>query len=378
VSRAPDAGPGQAPGTRQRGTSRAREQRLRRGGLFVPLVFAFAAQLEGIPVAEFMESPTKLTSGLRSVFGHFGVDGVVCWSDDTAPAATLSCPLDWSTYPPGVAAVPPPQDPGGDCAAGTGEAAARARAVEARLSDLPGRGPTGTAVEVVRRMATLLPDTVLVASVPGPVTLARQLGGLSLADVAAHGDLLRLATKACLAYAKALGEAGLDVLLVREEALAPPATARAAGGPAADRGGGTPSTEPALLPAADLARLYSPIWNTARHYGLIALLAPGEHSESALVAVATAVDGVVVPPHEVPEARRHFKRVGVVLPAGLVAHPDRDLRAYLDAHDVVGVVRGGVFLVTTDGEVPLDIGREELIAGIETMRELISGGIERD
>ncbi|MCJ7797510.1 MAG: hypothetical protein MUQ56_12240 [Thermoleophilia bacterium] len=356
MSRAPDAEPGHAPGTRQRGTSRAREQRLRRGGLFVPLVFAFAAQLEGMPVAEFMESPTKLTSGLRSVFGHFGVDGVVCWSDDTAPAATLSCPLDWSTYPPGVAAVPPPPDPGGDCAAGTGEAVARARAVEARLSDLPGQGPTGTAVEVVRRMATLLPDTVLVASVPGPVTLARQLGGLSLADVAAHGELLRLATKACLTYTKALGEAGLDVLLVREEALAAPGAAS----------------------AADLARLYSPIWNTARHYGLIALLAPGVHSEAALVALAAAVDGVVVPPHEVPEARRHFKRVGVVLPAGLVEHPDRDLRAYLNAHDVVGVVRGGVFLVTTDGEVPLDIGREALIAGVETMRELISGGIERD
>ncbi len=314
----------------QRGTSRAREQRLRQGGLFVPLVFAFTAGLEGLPVAEFLDSPTKIVNGLRSVYGYFSGDAVACWCDDTALAATLGCPRDWSTYPPRVAALPPP--------------AAEFPATKAETAP---DEPAAVAAEVVRRLGQLLPDAVLVGAMPGPGLLAAQVSGVKSGSVT-DPERLREAAKACLAHAKALSDAGLDILLVREHCVAEP---------------------DGDLSASGIARLYSPIWNTTRHYGVAALLAPEVHDAARLAALAAVIDGVVVPPVEARGARAGFKRVGIALPSELLELPKPELRAYLHEHDLPGLVGGGVFLVTTDREVPPDIEREALIAGVRAVRD---------
>jgi len=350
------------PNVRERGVSRVREQRLRQGGLFVPLVFSFAASLEGMSPEDFLASPTKVSNGLRTVFASFGVDGLAGWCDNTAPADTLSCRLDWDTYPPAVEA--PPEG----------------------MPDLGGigvAGATGVATEVVRRLGSLLPDTVLVGTMPGPVTLAEQTaapglsGSASVPSGSVPGedlDLLRVAAKACLAYAKALGEAGLDVLLVRENRLLVP-------------GDG--------LSSGDIGRLYSSIWNTARFYGMAALLAIGEesapdagetlpvppsHSAAGLLPLAGVVDGLVAPPASLEEWRgalgKGLRRTGVALPAHLPGESADAIGAYLRGHAIAERVRDGrLFLVTTDGEVPPDVDRAALIAGIETIRDHVRGGV---
>lgn len=345
------------PNVRERGVSRVREQRLRQGGLFVPLVFSFAASLEGMSPEDFLSSPTKVSNGLRTVFASFGVDGLAGWCDNTAPADTLSCRLDWGTYPPAVVGAPPPEG----------------------VPDLGGigvAGATGVATEVVRRLGSLLPDTVLVGTMPGPVTLAEQTAapGPSGSAPGEDLDLLRVAAKACLAYAKALGEAGLDVLLVRENRLLVP-------------GDG--------LSSGDIGRLYSSIWNTARFYGMAALLAlgggeastadagdtplvPPAHSAAGLLPLAGVVDGLVAPPASLEEWRgalgKGLRRTGVALPADLPGESADAIGAYLRGHAVgEGVRDGRLFLVTTDGEVPPDVDRAALIAGIETIREHVRG-----
>lgn len=345
------------PNVRERGVSRVREQRLRQGGLFVPLVFSFAASLEGLSPEDFLASPTKLSNGLRTVFASFGVDGVAGWCDDTACADTLSCTLDWCTYPPAVVEAPPQEG----------------------VPDLGGIGvvgATGVATEVVRRLGSLLPDTVLVGTMPGPVTLARQLAGpgSSCATPAEDLEQARVAAKVCLAYAKTLGDAGLDVLLVREEGLLVPTGDVSAG---------------------DIARLYSSIWNTARFYGLAALLAVGEgsahdagddtggpsvHSTAGLLALAGAIDGLVAPPALIEEwsgvLGKGFKRIGVALPSDLLVESVDTVDAYLREYAVADRVRDGrLFLVTTDGEVPPDVDRAALIVGLETIRDHMRGEI---
>ncbi len=332
---------------RERGVSRVREQRLRQGGLFVPLVFSFAASLEGLTPEEFLGSPTKLSNGLRTVFASFGVDGVAGWCDNTAPAATLGCRLDWADYPP-VVEAPSEGVPG--------------------LDGIGVEGATGVAAEVVRRLGTLLPDTVLLGTMPGPVALARQLAGVGssggLADDSPDLEQVRAAAKVCLAYAKALGDAGIDVLLVREDHLLAPDDGASPG---------------------DIARVYSSIWNTARFYGLAALLALGDESDhggtggagdraARLEPLAGVVDGIVAPPAwaagYAAALGSGVKRMGLALPPGLLAAPRGSIREYLEEHLAGERMREGrPFLITTDGEVPPDVDRAALIVGIETTRD---------
>lgn len=362
---------------RERGVSRVREQRLRQGGLFVPLVFSFAASLEQLTPEAFLASATKASNGLRTVFASFDVDGVAGWCDDTAPADTLSCTLDWCTYPPAVVEAPPPE-------------------VAPDLGRIGVAGATGVATDVVRRLGSLLPDTVLVGTMPGPVTLARQLagpgaGGPDSGDSTPGEGLerVRVAAKACLAYAKALGDAGLDLLLVREEALLVPTDGVSAG---------------------DIARLYSSIWNTARFYGLTALLALGgegardvvggrhdaragaggpsaqsasAYSAAGLLALAGVVDGLVAPPalieHWSDVLDHGFRRIGLALPANLPAQPVDVIDAYLRGHAVAERMRDGrLFLVTTDGEVPPSTDRAALLVGLMTIRDHVRGAGAHD
>ncbi len=319
-------------------------------------MFSFAASLEGLTPEDLLASPTKLSNSLRMLFASFGVDGIAGWCDDTACAATLSCTLDWCTYPPVVVQAPPPE-------------------AVPDLGAIGVQGPTGVATEVLRRLGSLLPETVLVATMPGPVTLARHLSGTRASEETPAEVLERVrgAAKACLAYAKTLGDAGLDVLLVREEELLVPAEGVSAG---------------------DIARLYSSIWNTARFYGLTAMLALGEevardgddaasapwaHTTAALRALAPVVDGVVAPPpllEECRDALKGFKRIGLALPADLPARPADVISAYLREYAVADQVRHGrLFLVTTEGEVPLDVDRAALIVGLETIRDHLKGEV---
>ncbi len=178
-------------------------------GIFAPLVLAQAAEIEALPLREFLTNPTKLAKGLTALHQALATDAVVTAGADGLLAEAAGAELDWSTYPPAVASHP---GAGGTLPVETAEQAATHPRVEA-------------AVEATARLAATLPrDPVLVAALTGPATLAAQLGGEWFAATAGDGrpeaeTFLEAVGQIALTVTKRLLEAGANlVVLVEEEA----------------------------------------------------------------------------------------------------------------------------------------------------------------
>ena len=170
--------------------------------MFVPILFSFGASMTDTPPAEYLHDPTKISNALRMVQGYFHLDGLFVYADPTALAEAAGCALEEGEFPPRVRALEPwPLD------------------VAQRLAGLPQRGRVAVALEVAKRLNILLPDCLLAYVLTGPVTLARQLSGRGPAELLQGPDLLSDTTKGSLSVAKAMGDAGIDLLLVWEESL---------------------------------------------------------------------------------------------------------------------------------------------------------------
>ena len=156
-------------------TPRARVRLLSRSGraqpgLFAPLVLAQAAEIEALPLEAFLTDPAKLAKGLTALHQALGTDGVV-----VAAAGLL------------------------------GRAAGATERVNA-------------AVEATLRLAATLPgDPALVAALPGPAAVAAELDS---GDVEEAGGLV-------LTVLKRLLEAGVNLVVLIEEAAPSPSAMEA-------------------------------------------------------------------------------------------------------------------------------------------------------
>lgn len=186
--------------------------------LFVPIVFSLGAKLENVPLRAFLTNPTKISNSLRQIRSHQSSDGVACYFDPFLEVEALGGMLEWTTddRPPTIRW---PEH------AGSGELPRGLRSPDEAAKC--GRVPV--AVEVIRRLKSLLrDDSILMAGVSGPLTLAAHLvqlkleGGLQFEDL--PGDALELASSAGTQIAAALGEAGANLIFIQEEFL-PPLTA---------------------------------------------------------------------------------------------------------------------------------------------------------
>jgi hypothetical protein len=313
--------------------SRGKRERLKKGGLFVPLIFSFGAVLEDMPLKEFLEDPTKLSNTLRTIQNYFQVDGVVCYGDTTVLAESLGCSLSNDSYPPVV-------DPLGELPEG----------FDARLMELPQAGRVATAIEVTKRLNTLLPESILLCLVPGPVTLAGQLMGLPSAEVLNRPDLLGSAGKASLTLTRALGDAGIDIVVIREETL-----------PLLDE-----------VTAKVLNRCYAPIWNTAKFYDLSPILMIKEFLPENIEALLKIVGDIVLPADSVPKKLPKIKRLSFSLPVSLLEKDSEEIEAFLAQKGISDAAESSrLFFVTTDNEVPKDIHKEFMIRGIQTIRDIL-------
>lgn len=180
-------------------SARSRARQLARHGTFdrgqgttpalvCPLVLAQAAEIEALPLGQFLTDPTKLANGLRALHGAFGTDVIVTAAADDLAACSLA-------------------------AAAAGAA-----------GDLPaaviGHPRVAAAVEATRRLAATAEHAALAAALCGPAQLAAQLGRPP-ADAAA----LEVCGAGLLALAKAFLEAGAHLLLLVEAGPVPPAAA---------------------------------------------------------------------------------------------------------------------------------------------------------
>jgi hypothetical protein len=313
--------------------SRVKKERLKKGGLFIPLIFSFGAALEDMPLKEFLRDATKLSNTLRTLQNYFQVDGIVCYADTTVLAESLGCRLSNDRYPQVVEPLGRfPED------------------FEARLAELPQVGRVATAIEVTKRLNILLPDSILLCLVPGPVTLASQLIGRPSVELLNHREILEMAAKASLILTKALGDGGIDIVVIREETL-----------PLLDE-------ETTKI----LSRCYAPIWNTAEFYDLSPLLMIGEFLPENTDRLHKLVDSIVFPADNVPETLHKAKKLSFALPVSLLEKDHEEIEAFLAKKGISDAAEASrLFLVTTDHEVPKSIHKEFMIKGIQTIRDLL-------
>jgi Uroporphyrinogen decarboxylase (URO-D) len=181
--------------------------------LFLPIVFSLGARIENVSLRNFLTNPTKISNALRQIRTHLRSDGITCYFDPYLEAEALGGVLDWESDArhPSLRWPQPSHDgelPEGLCAP----------------DETAKRGRVPIAIEVIRRLKPLVRDDfLLVAGVTGPLTLAAQLAQIDASDSARKqsppDSALSLAADVTPLVARALVEAGANVILIREELL---------------------------------------------------------------------------------------------------------------------------------------------------------------
>jgi hypothetical protein len=181
--------------------------------LFLPIVFSLGYKIESLPLPAFLTNATKITSALRQIRGRLPVDGITCYFDLYLEVEALGAALRWQSHdqPPAVCWPNPARN---------GELPHDLRSPEVAIK--AGRIPT--AMEVIRRLSSLLKDdTLLMAGVSGPFTLAASLLQTGEQEWADANDVsssaLDLAVAMLTQTASAFVAAGAHVILIHEDVL---------------------------------------------------------------------------------------------------------------------------------------------------------------
>ena len=309
--------------------NKAKKETLEKGGVFIPLIFSFAAKLEDIPMPQFLRDPTKIANAIKSLHSYYRSKGVTCYCDLTVEAEALGCELDWKLYPPRIEKCPPVDAD-----------------LKSRVEKIGVLGRIPTAMEVVKRLNVMLRDVILMATITGPFTIARYLSGQAFGKL--NREILDLAATATLNLTRSYGEGGLDILLVREEEF--------------------PEYTDDVI--RTLKNLYSPIWNTAKFYEMQpALLGKNIRPES-IPSISEVADCVITRnPNILTET---VSKIGYAVPVASLLKPPPAIRSSLERDLPPGQLQSGkILLVTTDDEIPPNIDKEALINGIETIQNYI-------
>lgn len=183
--------------------------------LFLPIVFSLGAKVENLPLRAFLGNATKISNSLRQIRAHLRSDGVSCYFDPFLEAEALGAEVRWTAddQPPALHWSHPSE---------MGELPENLRSPE----DAAKSGRVNVAVEVIRRLKSLLRDEPLLsAGVAGPFTLAARLTGLQQADAPQREHFsdaaLELATATITQVASKLVEAGAGVIFIQEDILPP-------------------------------------------------------------------------------------------------------------------------------------------------------------
>jgi hypothetical protein len=302
--------------------------------LFIPWVFSFGAELEGLPLREYLEDATKLSNTLRTIHNYFQYDGVVSQGNTLLLAEAFEYGLNQKelAFRPKSSGMLPAD-------------------FEKRVEQLPQSRKLATAIDVIQRLNILLPDTPLLNIVPGPLTLTCQLTGLKTEGVCSNPELLRTVTKVVLTVVKSIGDSGADMLIIHEEAM------------------------PKLndQTAKLLRRCYAPLWNSAKFYELSPLLMLGQWLPENADRLAKIADGIIFPAGSLPGNQRNMKRLSLSLPVSLLEKEPQEIQNFLEQQDVLNIARESrLFLLNTDVEIPPGIHKESLIRGVQTIKNAIN------
>jgi hypothetical protein len=181
--------------------------------LFLPVVFSAGARVENQPLPAFLANPTKICNAQRQLRGPLRTDGFSCYFDSFLEVEALGATLDW-----GAADRPPavrwPQG------SERGELPDDLRSPEEAVK--AGRVPI--ALDVLRRMKAMLrDDSILMAGVTGPFTLAARITQLEAGGAWRTQEIsesaVELAASVVTRISGALVEAGASLIMIQEDVL---------------------------------------------------------------------------------------------------------------------------------------------------------------
>jgi hypothetical protein len=177
--------------------------------LFLPLVFRMGARIENLPLRSFLSNPTKICNALRQIRTQLRADAVTCYLDPLLELEAFGAVLDWNSEA-GPTARRAVDRTGGELPRGLPSP-----------DEMPARGRVPVAIEVIRRLKSLLrDDCLLLAGIRGPFTLGAELieAGWSTTPDAQTSDIaMEAAAASGTKIATAFLEAGANVIVIREE-----------------------------------------------------------------------------------------------------------------------------------------------------------------
>jgi len=294
--------------------------------LFLPIVFSHAARIETLPLRTFLANPTKITQALRQIRAHLRSDGLTCYFDPYLEIEALGGILEWgSSEQPSVHWSRNPLN--GDLPEGLRS-----------MDDLPTRGRVPVAIEVIRRLKSLVRDeSLLTVGINGPFTLAAQLmraHGQGSSDVEISPAGLELVSESIAPIAKAFVEAGANVVFIREEIA------------------------PSTVGPVDLASLLATTINIVRFYQAIPVLLLSGEPRFVNLALQQSPDCVICPvlsgtPPRVPEelVKPAPANLGLAIPVSVFAEPQPSFEKFAEEfRQIVAAVQPAV--ITTSRDVP--------------------------
>jgi hypothetical protein len=181
--------------------------------LFLPIVFSPGARVENQPLPTFLANATKICNAQRQLRGALRTDGFSCYFDPFLEVEALGATLLWGAadQPPAVRwpeGAEPGEMPDDLCSP---EEAAKS-----------GRVPI--AIEVLRRMKAMVrDDSILMAGVTGPFTLAARLTQMDAGDTWRTFEIPESAVEFAAAVVTRISgvlvEAGAGLIMIQEDVL---------------------------------------------------------------------------------------------------------------------------------------------------------------
>ena len=181
--------------------------------LWLPIVFSLGARMENLPLGAFLKNATKISNSLKQICGHVRSDGVSCYFDPYLEAEALGGVLEWDTE----TQRPALRWPGHTH---QGELPGNLHSTEEAMK----RGRVAVALEVIRRLKSLLrDDSLLTAGVTGPFTLAARLTQSepepSLEFEHLPEAALEVAGSMMTKLSAAFAEAGANLIFIQEDVV---------------------------------------------------------------------------------------------------------------------------------------------------------------
>lgn len=289
----------------------------------MPLIFALAAKLEGVPLASFVVNPTKIANSLVALYQRLRLDGITCYFDLLLIAEALGCRQDWQEDLPAL------ERPSRDAAL---------KMLRLPPNEVKQRGRLPIALEVVHRLqATLRSGPALVVGLPGPLRVAQQFFGQDVWRDPTFKedrlDSLETVVEIMLSVTQAFCLAGADLLYFDE-----------------------PDVTAEFFPDWESATVA--LWKTVRFHGALPVLSTPQplqfedQSSGPLLCLKAAQDEQEPLP-EGPFALA-LPALGEVLP---------DVSRWMRVDQCA--------LVTTDGEIPYQLEIQKLEQRVAALRSLL-------